>query len=127
MNIRELTIGQAQEIAEMFSGKNTNGLNTDYYYLGKDVIVRTYSAGVWCGKVVAKNGAEIILSNARRMWLWQCRKSISLSGTVAYGIVPEESKICAPLNDVWLEAIEILPISGEPLKSIMEAPIVEAE
>ena len=61
------------------------------------------------------------------MWRWFCKKSISLSGVVVYGIVREKSKIAAPVLQVWLEAIEIMPISGEPLDSIMGAEIVEAE
>ena len=31
------------------------------------VIVRTYSAGVFAGELVARNGREVELSNARRL------------------------------------------------------------
>lgn len=133
MDIREVTIGQAIQIAKMFglsadpTVKQTATGEMDRHYIDKFAVVRTYSAGVWCGKIVKKEGAEVVLNSARRMWTWHCARSISLSGVVANGIIREKSKVCAPLDDVWLEAIEILPISGEPLKSIMEAPIVEAE
>lgn len=98
----------------------------DNFGIGKTVIIRTDTAGVWCGELHQKSGREVILSNARRMWQWWCKKSISLSGVAVYGIAREKSKICAPVAQVWLEAIEIIPIEGDAMKSIMEAEIVEA-
>ena len=35
---------------------------------GMYVIVRTYSAGVFAGKLVARNGREVKLKGARRLW-----------------------------------------------------------
>ena len=32
------------------------------------VIVRTYSAGVHAGIMVSRNGKEVVLKNARRLW-----------------------------------------------------------
>ena len=102
-------------------------MNLDDFCIGQCVIIRTYSAGVWCGTLAQKSGREVILTNARRMWRWWCKSSISLSGVVRYGIDRSRSKIAAPVDKVWLEAIEIMPITGAPLESIMEAVIVEAE
>lgn len=132
MNINDLTIGQAKEIAAMFSQNQTpleryeafTGL--DDFAIGQTVIIRTYSAGVWCGILEKKAGNEVILKNARRMWQWWAKESISLSGVVKYGIIQEKSKIAPPVDLVWLEAIEIMPIMGNAAKSIMEAPIVQA-
>lgn len=130
VKVDELTIGQAKEIASMFPrlrNEITTVNDLDDFALGMSVIIRTYSAGVWCGILQKKAGKEVILSNARRMWRWWCAKSISLSGVVAHGINQSKSKIAPPVDCVWMEAIEILPISGEPLKSIMEAPDAAAE
>ena len=127
MNINDLTIGQARELATMFGGMALHTSNLDDFCIGKTVIIRTYSAGVWCGTLKKKAGNEVILTNARRMWRWWCKESISLSGVVVYGIDRSRSKIAAPVERVWIKAIEILPIEGEPETSIMEAPIVEAE
>ena len=131
IDIDKLTIGEARKIAAMF-GSAGGGLKQqagalDGFAVGQSVIVRTYSAGVWCGTLRQKAENEVVLTDARRMWRWWCAKSISLSGVVAFGIRREKSKIAAPVPEVWLEAIEILPISGGPLASIMEAEIVEAE
>lgn len=126
MDINELTIGQAKEFAKMFScGSSQTGL--DDFAIGQTVIIRTYSAGVWCGTLDKKAGNEVILKNARRMWRWQCAKAISLSGIVAYGIDQGRSKIAPPVDSVWLEAIEIMPITGLSAVSIMGAPYAEAE
>lgn len=95
--------------------------------IGGYVIIRTYSAGVWFGKLEQKSGKEVILSEARRMWKWWAAKSISLSGVAMYGIREDESKICPALDKVWLEAIEILSLSDVAIKSLKEAKDVEAE
>ena len=43
----------------------------------KYVIVRTYSAGVFAGTLESKEGKEVILSNARRLWYWKGAASLS--------------------------------------------------
>lgn len=93
--------------------------------IGKKVIVRTYSAGVWFGTLSEKDGAEVILTNARRMWYWHAAESISLSGCALYGIKQDKSKIVAPVASVWLEAIEIIPTTEVATASIENAPPVE--
>lgn len=132
MDIENLTIAQAREIAEMFGNlkKNNNGKNENdglNEQIGEYVIIRTYSAGVWFGRLEKKAGNEVILSNARRMYQWWCTKSISLSGVAKYGINVEKSKICPALPKVWLEAIEILTMSDVAIESLKGAPDVEAE
>ena len=95
--------------------------------IGKKVIVRTYSAGVWFGTLSEKSGAEVILTDARRMWRWQASESISLSACALYGIDPARSKIVSPVPSVWLEAIEIIPCSAAAAESLEGAPYVRAE
>lgn len=127
MYIDELTIGQARALAALFGGINTTATSMDDFCIGQCVIIRTYAAGVWCGTLEKKSGNEVILTNARRMWRWWCKESISLSAVVRYGIDRSRSKIVAPVDKVWLEAIEIMPINGDAAESIMEADIVQAE
>lgn len=86
------------------------------------VIVRTYSAGVWFGLVTEKVKDEIILSDARRMWEWWAKKSISLSGCALYGIKHDKSLICAPVEHVWLQPIEIISLTQIAYESIKGAP-----
>ena len=126
MEIEELTIGQAKELVQIFNTpkENNNSLNC---MIGKKVIVRTYSAGVWFGELEQKAGNEVILKNARRMWRWWALKSISLYGVAKYGIKQDKSKIAPTVENVWLEAIEIIPCTVAAIESIDDAEDVKAE
>ena len=95
------------------------------YAIGNEVIIRTYSAGVWFGVLKQKAGNEVILTKARRMYKWWAKESISLSGVARYGIKQDDSKICGELDSVWLEAIEIIPVTGNAAESIRTALEVE--
>lgn len=126
MDINELTLGQMKEISNMLSASSTHesaGLNG---MIGEQVIVRTYSAGVWFGTLKEKDGKEVILKDARRMWYWKAKESISLSACALHGVDQKASKIVAPIESVWLEAIEIIPCTKKAICSISEAPHVEA-
>lgn len=94
------------------------------FAIGKEVIIRTYSAGVWFGVLKQKAGNEVILTKARRMYKWWAKESISLSGVARHGIKQDDSKICGELDSVWLEAIEIIPVTGNAAESIRTAPEV---
>lgn len=134
MNIDTLTLGQLKQIQSLFSSSPSaepvqmqtvqNGLNG---MIGKKVIIRTYSAGVWFGELEQKAGNEVILKNARRMWKWWAKQGISLSACALYGVKHEESKIVEPVENVWLEAIEILPCTETAIDSLESAPHVDAE
>ena len=131
INIDSLTIGEAKEIVRLFQqcdlgSRHSRANLIDFFAMDETVIIRTYSAGVWFGVLNQKSGAEVILKNARRLWQWRCKKSISLSGVAVHGIDQEKSIIAPAVPRVWLEAIEIIPIDGEAAKSIQEAPDAEA-
>ena len=111
-----------KEIAELFGMINTaaeSGLN--HFGIGQEVIIRTDSAGVWFGLLKQKAGNEVILKDARRMWRWWAKESISLSGVALHGIKQEPSRIAGAVDSVWLQAIEIIPISGKAAESIRTA------
>ena len=114
------------KLIDLFS--NEKQTETEFKpFLNEWVIIRTYSAGVWFGKLTDKSGNEVILKDARRMWKWCAKQSISLSACAKYGINKERSKIVAPVDKVWIEAIEILPCTDQAILLIKEAPYVEAE
>ena len=127
MNIDNLTLGQIKQIQALLGNPTTrpqDGLNA---MLGKKVIIRTYSAGVWFGELEQKAGNEVILKNARRMWKWWAKDGISLSACALYGVKHDGSKIVEPVESVWLEAIEIIPCTDKAIESLEDAPNVEAE
>ena len=123
----KITLKEIAELAELLGAKNTaaeSGLNS---IIGQEVIIRTYSAGVWFGRLKEKSGNEVILTEARRMWRWWAKKSISLSGVALYGIKQEDSRIAGAIDSVWLQAIEIIPISGTAAESIRTAQETEQD
>ena len=91
--------------------------------IGKYCMVRTYSAGVFAGTLVERNGKEALLSNARRIWYWDGAASLSQlaqSGTSK----PEHCKFPEPVDEVLLtEVIEIIPITDKARASIEAVPV----
>ena len=85
---------------------------------GKYVIVRTHSAGVFAGNLESKNGKEVMLTNARRIWYWSGAASLSqlaMEGTAD----PQNCKFPCEVTRVELtEAIEILEVTSVAEKSI---------
>jgi len=72
----------------------------------KQVIVRTYSAGVHYGTLVKRSGSEVVLANARRIWSWT--NANTLHEVSLYGVGPN-SKVSASVAEILLtEAIEII-------------------
>ncbi|ACG60406.1 hypothetical protein phiPLPE_84 [Iodobacter phage PhiPLPE] len=124
MNIDDMKFGDLKKISAMFSG-NTEKSESLNGMLGKKVIIRTYSAGVWFGELSEKSGNEVILINARRMYYWKAKESISLSACAIHGVT-NDSKIVAAVDSVWLEAIEIIPCTEDAIKSLEGAANVKA-
>lgn len=120
MNIDNLTFGQLKEIANMFNKTNESQLKKED---GRYVIVRTYSAGVFAGNIESRNGREVILLNARRLWQWAGAASLSqmaMEGTKD----PDNCKFPCEVSRVeLLEAIEILNTTEAAEKSIKCVPI----
>jgi len=89
-------------------------------------IVRTYSAGVFCGVIESRNGKEVVLNDARRLWYW--KGAASLSQLSIDGVAcPSECKFPQAVNDLLLlEAIEVLPVTDKAKASIDLVPIWKA-
>ena len=88
--------------------------------IGSYVIVRTYSAGVFAGTLKSRDGKEVVLTDARRIWYWD--GAASLSELANRGTSkPNNCKFPESVPSVLLtEAIEILEVSPKARKSIEE-------
>lgn len=90
--------------------------------IGKTCIVRTYSAGVFLGTIKERNGKEVLLENARRIWYWDGAASLSQLATDGTR-KPKNCKFPAPVAEVLLtEAIEIIPATEAAIASIASVP-----
>lgn len=129
MNIDDLTLGQIKQIQLLMDGDENKDLEHGSLnsMLGKKVIVRTNSAGVFFGELAEKSGKEVIVKNARRMWRWKVAKSISLSAVAIRGIDNSECKITEAVESIWLEAIELIPCTNKAILSIEGVENVKAE
>ena len=89
----------------------------------KYVIVRSRDAGAFAGNLKSRDGKEVTLANARRLWYWAGAASLSqlaVSGTSR----PQDCKFPVAVPSVTLtEAIEILDVTPEAETSIKAVPI----
>jgi len=89
-------------------------------------IVRTYSAGVFAGYLESRNGREVVMTKARRIWYWAGAASLSqlaMEGTKK----PDECKFPCEVDRVeLLEAIEILDVTEQARESIASVPVWSA-
>lgn len=89
----------------------------------KYVIVRTYSAGCFAGYFESKNGQEVTLTQARRLWQWSGAASLSqlaVDGTSN----PGGCKFPAPtMRHILHQAIETIEATEAAKKSIEAVPV----
>lgn len=81
------------------------------------VVVRTYSAGVHIGELVARAGQEITLANARRLWRW--RGANTLNEVALHGVAQEYTRLSEPVPSITLtQAIEVIQAASEAVSSL---------
>lgn len=75
------------------------------------VVVRTFSAGVHVGTLVKREGKEVTLTDARRIWSWTGANTLHEIATSGVG---SGSKVSKPVAEIiLLEAIEIIRATEE--------------
>ena len=97
------------------------GSELDQRFVGKKVMVRTYSAGVHFGELVEKCGQQAILKNSKRVWSWV--KAASLSQLAMEGSKHISGcKITMAVGEVLLDrVVEIIPMNLSAYNQLMEA------
>lgn len=82
------------------------------------VCVRTYSAGVHCGYLKERNGKDVELVGARRIWKWA--GAFTLSELATNGVTkPNACKFSCTVPSILLtEAIEIIPMTEKAKESV---------
>ena len=105
--------------------KNTATTRSSPVNIGtkKCVLARTYSAGVFIGYLKNREGKEVTLQKARRIWYWKGAASLSelaMRGTSN----PTECKFPCEVDEVLLtEVIELLPVTKEAKVTIDAVPV----
>lgn len=93
---------------------------------GDYVIIRTHSAGVFAGYLQSKEGQEVKLARARRIYYWEGAATLSqlaMEGTSK----PSSCKFpCEVAEIILTQAIEIIPCTEMGRKSIQEVKVWKA-
>ena len=95
--------------------------------IGEYCIIRTWSAGVHAGTIVeviegGGQGSSVLLENSRRLWSWQAKAGVALSGVAQNGIVATESKVDSLNPRHYITGvIELIPATDAARESIENA------
>ncbi len=88
-------------------------------------MVRTYSAGVWCGYIdPTKTKAKYnVVKEAKRIWKWE--KAASLSQLAVDGTgSPNSCRVPTPVEIVHLyDIVEVIPMTEKAIESINKIPV----
>ena len=81
-------------------------------------IVRGRDSGVFFGEIAERNGQEVIIEEARRLWYWD--GAASLSQLASEGVKkPSDCKFTVTVSSITiLDAIEFIPCTAAAVASI---------
>lgn len=93
--------------------------------LGKQVLIRSYAAGVHFGELVSENftpaGKVVTLKNSRRVWSWT--GAASLSQIASDGLPANGQRISVTVASIEVvNVIETIPLSESAIKSLANVP-----
>jgi hypothetical protein len=87
-------------------------------FVGQSVVVRADRAGIFVGILKSKDGNEIVLKNARRLWYWDGAASISQLAIDGVS-KPQNCKFPESVKEMLIMGvIEIIPMTDKAVKSI---------
>lgn len=101
------------------------GRKKDKMKAGDYVLVRTQSAGVHVGTLAHRDGEEVLLKGARRIWYWDGAATLSqlaMEGTSK----PGNCKFPCEVDEILLRWVEIIPVTEKARASIAAVPVWSA-
>lgn len=121
MDINDLTIRQAKELASVFGSQcQTSSLRSEF--IGKYVICRSRNEGINAGKVLKADETGVILEDARRIYYHKpLNKNKSWYEGVAQSGLSSDSKISGEVVKVISEDYSLTICSSEAEESIRNA------
>ena len=119
MNINDLTIGQAKELASMIGGSSQSNITDEF--IGKYVICRSRNEGVNAGVVVRADSTGVILEDARRIYYHKpVNKNVSWYEGVAKTGLSSDSKVGPAVKKILIEDYSLTLCTADAEKSIRE-------
>lgn len=91
--------------------------------MGKKVIIRADRAGVFFGTLAKRDGREVELTHARRLWYWD--GAASISQIAMEGVTrPRQCKFTMAVDSITiLDVIEIIPCTDKAIENIESVPV----
>lgn len=84
---------------------------------GEIVLVRARDSGVHVGRLVARDGTDVTLADARRVWRW--RGANTLNELSLRGASTEWTRISEPVPTILVLGVcEVLPVSEAAAKNL---------
>jgi hypothetical protein len=93
-------------------------------FISKKVIATSRNNNTWFGTIKEKKGCEVLLVNARHMHSFMNIGDRGLSSAATTGIDPRKSRITGRVDQVWIDAAEIILCSEPAVLSIEKAPVL---
>lgn len=89
----------------------------------KKVIIRADRAGVFFGTLAKRDGKEVELTHARRLWYWD--GAASISQIAMEGVTkPMQCKFTMAVDSITiLDVIEIIPCTDKAIENIESVPV----
>ncbi len=120
IDISQLTIGQAREIAAMTAGFGVSKDAAQDSSDSRPVIVRSRDAGVQFGYLDRFEGSTVYLKNARQMWSWTATHGGTLLDCATFGVKAGKfSNVASAV--IVIGACAIIDCSAEAVKSLESA------
>lgn len=118
MNIDDLTIKQARELAAMFGAPVTAAASA--ISDERPVIVRSRDAGVQFGYLLGYEGSTVHLRDARQMWSWTAAEGGTLLDCATFGV--KDGKFSTSASRVTvIGACAIIDCTDKAVKTLESA------
>jgi len=92
-------------------------------FIGKQVIVRANSAGVFFGTLKSKEGDSVVLTKARKIWYWDGACSVeqlAVDGTSK----PDQCKFTVVVDNIGIEKVlQTIPCTKKAINSLTEVAV----
>jgi len=116
-NMSKTTINELEINGQTYVLKGTDNKKSEQLNGMDFVVVRTYSAGVFAGYLKNRDGKEVHLVDAIRLWYWDGAASLSQLATDGVS-KPNNCKFAVPVNVTLTEADEIIETTDKARESI---------
>lgn len=130
MDINDLTIKQAKELAALFYLPK-KAPEEAHPAVGKYCLVRSSSMGCFAGEVLSVSGpnadgtVNVVLNNSRQLWRWWCKEGVGLASVAAYGLADREEVLVGGtvVRQLVTGCGQIIEASDAAMLSIGDAPV----